>query len=118
MHEISLTASLLQIIREEMKKHGASRLILARVRFGALANVVPEAMDTAFAILIQGTDLEGARLEMDEEALLLACADCGREFSPASGCPAVLSVCPHCRQETGHRVIAGKSLYLELLEVE
>lgn len=118
MHEMSLTTSLLHIIREEMKKHGASRLLCARVRFGALANVVPEALSMAFEVLTQDTDLQGARLELDEEAVLFACGGCGREFSPAPDCPAMLAACPQCGRELGHRILAGKSLYLEHLEVE
>lgn len=118
MHEMSLTSSLLDIIREEMKKHGASRLILARVRFGALANVVPEALSMAFEVLTQGTDLDGSRLELAEEAILLACGECGREFSPPPSAASLFAACPQCGQELGHLVLAGKSLYLEHIEVE
>ena len=118
MHEMSLTVSLLDIVREEMKKHGASRLLLVRVRFGALANVVPEALTLAFEVLTNGTDFEGARLEFDEEQVRLACGDCGREFSPPSVAAALISACPHCGEELGHRVLAGKALYIDHLEVE
>ena len=82
MHEMSLTLSLLAIVREEMQKHGATRLLLVRVRSGAISQVVPEALDMAFTVLTQGT------------------------------------ACPQCGQELGHRVLAGKSLYIEHLEVE
>lgn len=118
MHEMSLTNSLLDIAREEMKKHGASRLLLVRVRYGALANVVPEALSMAFEVLTQGTDLEGARLELDEEPVILACGDCGREFAPPPAAAGMFSACPHCGQDFGHRVLSGKSLYLDHLEVE
>ena len=118
MHEMSLTTSLLDIIREEMNTHGASRLLLARVRFGALANVVPEALSMAFEVLTQGTDFEGARLELEEEPILLACGECGREFTPPFSAAAQFSVCPQCGQELGHRVLSGKALYLAHLEVE
>ena len=118
MHEMSLTTSLLDIVREEMNKHGASRLLLVRVRFGALANVVPEALSMAFEVLTQRTEFEGARLELEEEPILLACGECGREFSPPPAAAARFSACPHCGQELGHRVLAGKSLYIVHLEVE
>ena len=118
MHEMSLTLSLLAIVREEMQKHGATRLLLVRVRSGAISQVVPEALDMAFTVLTQGTELEGARLEVAEEALRLACIDCGEEFSPPSGAAAQFTACPQCGQELGHRVLAGKSLYIEHLEVE
>ncbi len=118
MHEMSLTTSLLDIVREEMSKHGASRLLLVRVRFGTLANVVPEALTMAFEVLTQGTEFEGARLELDEEPILLGCGECSREFSPPPSAAAQFSACPHCGQELGHLVLAGKALYLAHLEVE
>jgi hydrogenase nickel incorporation protein HypA/HybF len=118
MHELSLAAGLLDIIREEMKKHGASRLLLARVRVGALAGVFHGAMSLAFEALTRNTDLDGARLELDEEAVLLACGECGGEFSPDHGCPVLSAVCPRCARDAGHRLLAGTSLYLEHLEME
>ena len=41
MHEFSLVAGIMNIVEEELRAHGARRLTLARVRYGALANVVP-----------------------------------------------------------------------------
>ncbi|MDR2489598.1 MAG: hydrogenase maturation nickel metallochaperone HypA [Desulfovibrio sp.] len=118
MHEMALTSNLLHIIREEMKKHGASRLLRARVRFGALSNVVPEALSMAFEVLTHDTEFACALLELHEEPILLACGECKKEFSPPSVASSVFAPCPHCEWELGHRVLSGKSLYLEHLEVE
>jgi hydrogenase nickel incorporation protein HypA/HybF len=118
MHEMSLTNNLLHIIREEMRKHGATRLLRARVCFGALSNVVPEALDMAFEVLTHGTELQGAFLELHEEPALFACGECKREFSPSSAASSVFAACPHCGGELGHQILSGKSLYLDRLEVE
>lgn len=119
MHEMSLVVSLLDIVKEEMRKSNASRLLSVRLRVGALANVVPESLSLAFEVLIQDTPLAGARLELAEEALRLACGGCGREFSPPPvSVPLLLAVCPHCEEEFGHQVLAGKALYIDSLEVE
>lgn len=61
MHEMSVVSSLLSIVQEEMQKHGVSRLLLVRVRYGALANIVPEALSFAFEALTMETPFEGAR---------------------------------------------------------
>jgi hydrogenase nickel incorporation protein HypA/HybF len=118
MHEMSLTVGLLDIVREEMKKHGAQKLVLVRLRCGALANVVPEALSMAFEVLTDDTDLAGARLEMVEEPLRLACGGCGNEFSPEASAAAMFTPCPACGEEIGHRVLAGKELYIDHMEVE
>ena len=116
MHEMSLTASLLSIIQDEMRKHQAKRLLLVRVRHGVLANVVPEAMSMAFEVQTSGTELEGARLELVEEPLRLACGACGLEFSPESRPSARFSPCPACGEELGHIVLAGKEPHLARID--
>lgn len=119
MHEMSLATSLLTIVRQEMEKHGAKRLVLVRMRCGALANVVPEALSMAFEIQIQDTPFVGARLVLQEEPLRLACGGCGLEFAPEPGMPgALFSGCPSCGEEIGHKVLAGKELYIDHIEVE
>ena len=66
MHEMSLVTSLLSIIREEMERHALHRLLQVRARYGALANIVPEALSVAFEALTAGTDWEGAVLQAEE----------------------------------------------------
>ena len=41
-------ASVMDIAREELSRHGASRLLLLRIRYGVLDQVQPEAMRMAF----------------------------------------------------------------------
>ncbi len=121
MHEMSVAASLLAMIREEMERHGAQRLLLARVRCGALSNIVPESLEMAFELAVQETDFDGARLEIVKDPLILSCGQCGREFDPAEGgvyLPSQFAPCPFCGHEFTHRVISGKGLYLEHIEAE
>lgn len=118
MHEMSLTVSLLAIVREEMQKHGAGTLILVRVRYGALANVVPEALSMAFEVLTADTDVDGARLEMIEEPVRLLCGGCREEFAPPVPATSLFSACPLCGEEIGHTVLSGKELYIDHIEVE
>lgn len=118
MHEMSIATSLMSIIRDEMEKHGATRLTLVRVCFGSLSNIVPEALDMAFQVVNSGTEFEGARLEMREDPIRLECGGCGGEFAPEGKRSSRFSPCPVCGREEGHRVLAGKSLFIEHIEVE
>lgn len=118
MHEMSLAVSLLDIIRQEMEKHRAERLVRISLRYGALANVVPESLLLAFEVQSQGTPFEGARLELTEEALRLRCNACGREFAPEAAVAGLFSACPGCGEDFGHQVLAGKELYIDHLELE
>lgn len=116
MHELSLATSLLEIIREELAKHGATKLTLVRVRFGPLSNVVPEALEMAFASLTEGTEYEGARLEMLQEPLVLTCGECQKDFEAAD--PVPYADCPRCGCNFLHTIKSGKELYLDHLEAD
>lgn len=117
MHEMALTASLLSLIKEEMEKAKAARLVQVRIKYGSLSNVVPEAMETAFEILTENTPMAGAELELVEELPTLSCGKCKTTFSPASK-REIFKPCPACGNETGNDVLSGKGLYLEQIEVD
>lgn len=99
-----------------MRKHGAGRLVSVRVRYGALSNIVPEALAFAFESLTQAGEFSGARLELREDPLVLSCGGCAREFSPEDA--SVFAVCPLCGYEFFHHVASGKDIYLDHLEAE
>ena len=110
MHEMSLVTSLLSIIREETERHALHRLLQVRARYGALANIVPEALPVAFEALTAGTDWEGAVLQAEEIPLSL-------KFSPARQ-KRFSAPCPFCGEEQGHSIGAGRELYIQSMEAE
>lgn len=107
----------MEIAREEMAKHGASRLLAMRVRYGALANVVPEALIMAFDAMIVGSADEGARLELVEEPVQVRCHACGHSFSP-EGRNALFGLCPACGELAAYKVEQGEGIWLDHLEAE
>ncbi len=117
MHELSIVTSLLSIVREEAEKHRVQRVLLIRVRYGVLTNIVPEALSFAFETLTAGTDLEGTILEMEEVPLTLRCSSCSLVFTPEEN-NLFSAKCPSCGSEEGHEVRTGRELYLQHLEAE
>lgn len=117
MHEMSIAMSLLDIISQEMEKHGAQTLKLVRVKHGRLTQLVPNSLYFAFEVLTKGTPLENAKLELDEVPLKVACCACGTEFEPDEE-HVLIMPCPNCGEEFGHTILCGKELYLDHLEVE
>lgn len=116
MHELSLATSLLEIVRDELARHGATRLVSLRVRYGPLSNVVPEALDMAWESLVAGGEYADAGFEMAEDPLVLTCGECGRDFTPDP--PVLYTDCPYCGSNFFHAVKSGKELYLDHLEAE
>ncbi|MCL2123685.1 MAG: hydrogenase maturation nickel metallochaperone HypA [Desulfovibrionaceae bacterium] len=117
MHEISIVTSLLSLVDEELAKRQLQKLLVVRVRHGALANIAPEAMSFAFEALTQGSPFEGARLELEEEPVVLRCP-CGACFSPEQKRELLFVPCPACGETLGHTVEKGRELYLQHIEAE
>ena len=65
MHEMALTQSLVELIEDEGRKQGFSRVRVVRLEIGALGSVEPEAMRFCFEAVARGAIVEGARLDID-----------------------------------------------------
>ena len=113
MHEMSIAQSLIQILQEEMAKHGAGTLRSVRLSIGEMSAIVPESLSFCFEIIIQGTPLEGAKLLMDRIALKGYCAQCDEAFDIKD----FVFVCPTCAS-TAIETIEGQELSIVEMEVE
>lgn len=116
MHELAIAQSLVAIIKDEMEKHGLTKLYRVRVAHGRLAALVPEALSFAFEACTLNTPMEGVELDLIELPVVLKCSQCGTEFSPEQS--DLFMPCPECGEGLGHQVLKGKELYLENMEAE
>jgi len=113
MHEMSIAQSLIQILQEEMVKHGAKALRSVRLSVGEMTAIVPESLSFCFEIIVQGTPLEGARLLMDRIPLKGYCPQCDVTFDIKD----FVFVCPTCGNR-GIETIEGQELSIVEMEVE
>ncbi len=108
MHELSITQDVVRTVVE----HTDGRAVAGvRLRIGALAGIVPDAVRFCFDLATQGTTLEGAWLEIEEEPGRGRCRVCRNEFEMAD----LLPLCP-CGS-TDAEVVAGRSLMVTSVEV-
>ncbi len=117
MHEFSLMTGIMDIALEEMRKHGATRLRSVRVRYGALSQVMPEAMRMAFEGMIAGSVHAGASLDLVEEPILARCHACAQSFTPPDR-RALFGLCPLCGELAAYKVERGEGLWLDHLEAD
>lgn len=116
MHELAIAENLLEMAGQELRKRGLSRLLALRVRCGALAGVMPEALEFAFAALAREQGLE-ARLEIAREPLRLLCSACGRDFASAQG--SLFTACPFCGYEFFHQALGeADGIFFDSMEAE
>ncbi len=116
MHEMAIAESILQIIEQELQKHGCTKLTLVQIRYGALSQVVPDSLILCFEAITKDGPYADALLELEEVPLVLCCGSCGQEFKPAYG--EIFEPCTHCGANLGHEVISGKELYVQHIEAE
>ena len=76
MHEMSLMESVLEIVEDEAKKAGATKVKAVRLDIGELSHVEPEAMRFCFEAVTGGSIADGAVLEIEMVPGRGWCIDC------------------------------------------
>ncbi len=114
MHELPVTQSLVEQVRAEAERLGvAGKVAVVHLKLGALTTFVPEAMTFYFEALTKGTELESARLEVEEVRVAGTCRRCGRELT-LEGLPFACAACGSPDLE----IVSGRELVIDSFEVE
>lgn len=91
MHEFALAHSILKIALETAEAHHAVRVTKVDCRVGAMRQIVPSLLHTAFEACCTETIAEGANLSIEIAPVTVTCVDCGaiRELETVQyQCPA------------------------------
>jgi hydrogenase nickel incorporation protein HypA/HybF len=110
MHELSLADAIVQICRGHAR---GRRVVTVEMRIGRLRQVVPDALEFAFALVAQGTELEGAELAIEDVPVRVTCRTCAAE-TEVEAFPLVCWRCGGLDVE----VVAGEEFYVDSLEIE
>lgn len=113
MHEMSITKSMIEIIKDEMDKSKVSQLRSVRIKVGELTAVEPDALRFCFEASTKNTPMEGASLEIEEVPLRGKCRRCGNKFR----IEAFVSRCPECSGADIDK-ISGTELDIVSIEAE
>lgn len=90
MHEMSLAQGVLDLVRENARRAGVSRVTRVRLEIGELSAVEPQALRFCFGAVVAGSLAADAALEIVEvpgSAWCIACAKPVRVASRAADCP-------------------------------
>ena len=115
MHEFSLVMSMIDLAEKAARAEGARRITRLRLEIGALAGVVPEALEFAFDGARVGTMAEDAALEVTYLPAIAYCATCQSEFELDNRFG--IAVCPACDVPSAD-LRQGRELTLASLEVD
>jgi hydrogenase nickel incorporation protein HypA/HybF len=113
MHELSIIASLFEVMEEKAREKGSTKIISVKLQVGKLSGVVPELLITAFDMYKKDTIAHDAGMEIEEVPLKIKCKACGKIMTKDD----FVFVCQHCGS---HDLITlkGKELLLEKMELE
>lgn len=115
MHEFSICQNIVEAVLSELEKsrYADSRLLKITVAVGALRQIIPEYLESAYATLVTDTPAEGSCLEIRMIPIVLKCLACEQqgEFRRP---PFICQQCGSGKMET----VSGMELYLENLEIE
>ena len=109
MHEFSIASA---VVDTAVRHAQGRRVTVVSMRSGQLRQVVPDALEFAFALLAKETLCEGARLEHEVVPARLRCAACDAEWTidlPDFRCVACGG--------TDVVVVCGEELEVESIEV-
>ncbi len=113
MHELSIIASLFEILEEKAQEQKANKIVLVKLKVGKLAGAVPEFLETAFNIYKDGTIAREAILEIEEVPLRIRCRTCQAIAERDD----FVFVCPACGS-TVLETLEGTELLLEKIALE
>jgi hydrogenase nickel incorporation protein HypA/HybF len=108
MHEFGLAEGVLETVRRRAAGRPVSRV---RIRAGVRHGVDEESMAQAFLFVAQGTEADGAAIDLVAVPVRLACRSCGYATDSFD----VLAVCPRCSGDAVD-LSGGEELTLESLE--
>ena len=110
MHELALTQAVVEAITE---RTGSAPIRRVTLEIGALSGVMVDSVRFCFEVIVAGTPLRDAVLEVVEPPGRARCRDCAREFDVEE--PRIL-LCPGCGS-ADLRVLAGQELRIRSVEV-
>jgi hydrogenase nickel incorporation protein HypA/HybF len=116
MHELALMEALRERALEQAERHGGGTIRAITLRVGSLAGVELEALELAFAVVMEREGPEGVapvQLRIESVAARCYCHRCACAFLATDGC----CECPDC----GHisrDLLQGRELDLVSLELD
>lgn len=114
MHELALMGDVLTLVENDAKRRGLRSVTDITLLVGTLCNVLPDALEMAFAMYkAEGTSMlaEDATLTIVREEARAYCPLCGETYVPERR----IALCPACAVPSG-KLLAGEAFRVQAYE--
>ena len=112
MHELGLIIDVVEIVERVAMENKIVRVEKVVLTIGEGYSAVPQLMKTVYREAIEGTVLEGSKLELEFVDASGACKKCGQLFNPLRSD----GVCPGCGGDQ-YSVLSGKEFEVKEIVV-
>ena len=114
MHELSIVQEIVRTIEQGLRDAGAAGPVrIVHMTIGKLTAIVPDSVRFYFELITKDTPLEGAKLDIRDMPVAVACADCGRETEVED----INFICPVCGSMNTD-IVRGRELFIDSVEVD
>ena len=114
MHEMGIATEIVRIVAESIPPDMIGcKVARVNLKVGKMAAVVPQSLQFCFEIVAKETAAEGARLEIQEIAVIARCHACEHQWE--IGEP--VFTCPQCQSGT-IEMLSGRELDIDSIELE
>lgn len=107
-----MVMSILDIVKDTLKTHNASRVTQITLVLGEFVCVEPKALSSCFEIFAQGTPAEGANLVFERISTTRSCVNCEKIYEKSDE----YNICQTCGGKIAFS--GGREFYLKSLELE
>jgi hydrogenase nickel incorporation protein HypA/HybF len=111
MHELGIAQNILEIVRQSVPENQVKEVRGIRIRIGPLSGVVPDSLEFCFQAIVNETEMERAKLNIEQIPIVLRCKKCSYQFKVND----LEFFCQAC-QSRYLELISGKEL--EVVEIE
>lgn len=112
MHELSVAEEIINIANQYIPTESQSDVISVKVEIGKLSNILPDSLKFCFDALTVDTRLNGARLIIEENPIIILCEDCGK----TSEIKQMFFQCKFC-DSTKVKLLKGNELKVTEIEI-
>ena len=112
MHEGQFTDKIVEAILSQLKEHPGRKIKAVRVAVGEVYHLVLESVLMHFEISVRGTPLEGVKLELKEDPMLVHCQQCHKTGPVEDHHLPLCSFCGSLNVKT----VSGNSITVDSIE--
>jgi len=114
VHELSIAMSIIDIACEEAHRLAAQRVRAVHLKLGQLSGVVRRALESAYEMAVEQSEISGARLVIEEVPVAIYCRRCDGERPARS----IQEMCCATCGEPSYEVVRGRDLEVVRMEID